>query len=364
MKMNHRYFFTVAGMALLTGLVSCDDNENDASGMSKSEAKAAIASFNSAAKTDLQALADTKGLDAANDFFDLTSVDDPFGRTSADKQKLREFLRKKGQDFRSIFETSSSKTGRKASSESFDFEGNKGVYEWNAALEQFEYTADHNAIKILFPTEGSASNNAELNLTAFEDEAVEDAETGEVSYEPTLLVASLKVDGTLALSLDLEVDYDALGFPITTDISVTTPPFTSTIKLDVTAPTKSTLSISLRKSQEVIFATSVNATYGDASKSEESLSSIDGFIQFKNLKLQGSVDLDGADDPEVDFNKFVKLALYSDNNKAGDIIFEDINGQSIPFIRYSDGSKEKLEDVLKPVMDEIDAMTEDLGVNG
>jgi hypothetical protein len=60
----------------------------------------------------------------------------------------------------------------------------------------------------------------------------------------------------------------------------------------------------------------------------------------------------------------VKLSLHSNNKKVGDIVFETVNGQETPFIKYGDGTKEKLEDALKPVVDEIDALFEDLDVNG
>lgn len=355
-------------LSMLLCLSACDndDNSKPSSGnqLSKADAKAALSNFNSQASTDLQDLGEAEGLLAVRDFFTLVDQDDPFGRIGTDQKGVRAFFRTKGQEFRSVFSPVTSSKGRTSAEESFDFDAKKGVYEWNEELQAFELTAQSTAIKIKFPTEGSLSNNAELQLLAYADVEITDDETGETYYEPTSLKAELYTDNVKAAGLDLEVEYDEAGFPLTADVAVSVTPFTASLSVDVTNSTSSSISVSLREGQETIIATSIVAKYGDSSKSEESLETLEGFVQFKSLKLQGNVDLTAANGENVDLNSIVKLALYSDNKKVGDIVFVTENAQDVAYVKYADGSKEKLEDVLKPVADEISELGESLQVNG
>jgi hypothetical protein len=350
--------------ALIAGLSGCD-NEDGPSSLSKTDAKAKISEFNATATQDLQALADAEGVKALASLSDLTTFDDPFGRARTDQKKLRAFLRKKGSQFKSIFSENTT-SGRVKGSEPFDFNGNKGVYEWNSVDEVFVKTGTSNIIVIKFPAEGSETNNAELQLSAYEEVQFYDAEWEEYSYEPSLIDASVLVDGTEVASLNVDIDWDDNGFPLSGELTATVVPFTATVSFDVSGSTKNTLSASLTKNTETLFATSISVLYSSATKSEETLKSIDGFVQLKNLKLDGSINVADMDavQGEIDLNDFVKLALYSDGKKLGDIVFvtEEVDGfqEDVAYLKYSDGTKEKLETVLQPVIDELDQLSADL----
>jgi hypothetical protein len=362
MKITNR-LLTVGALAFAITLSSCNDDDEKGSQLSKGDAKAQLAVFNSDATKDLQDLADADGVKAMQDFFDLTAIDEPLdGRLASDKNKFRAFLRDKGREFRSVFVPASIGKGRINGEEPFDFDGNKGTYAWDEELQQFTYSGDASAIEILFPTEGSTTNNAKLQITAYEEQFVDDEFGG--YYEPTLINAGLFVNNTKKAGLDLSIDYDAAGFPVSADVDVMVTPFTATLSFDVSNSASSTVSFSVLKDQTTLVATSVTVKYSDSSKSEESLTSIDGFVQFKNLKVQGSIDADGANGEEVDFNDFVKAALYADNSKIGDIVFVTENEQAIPYVKYADGTQEKLEVVLQPVIDELENLSESLDNNG
>jgi hypothetical protein len=365
MNIKHR-LLTAATLAFAITLSSCNDDDDKGGGqLSKGDAQAKLSQFNSDATSDLQELADANGLEAMQDFFDLTSIDDPLdgGRIASDKNKFRAFLRDKGREFRSVFAPAASVKGRTNGEEPFDFDNNTGTYAWDSELQEFVYQGDAGSVIILFPTEGSTTNNAKLQITAYDEQLVED-EWGDSYYEPTVINASLFVNEVKQAELDLNIDYDDAGFPLSADIEVMVTPFTASLTFDVSNSTSSTISFSLLNNQQTVIATSVTVKYADASKSEESLSSLEGFVQFKNLKLQGTIDAEGANGEEVDFNDFVKLALYADNAKIGDIVFVTENEQAIPYVKYADGSQEKLEVVLQPVVDEIEALGESLDNNG
>jgi hypothetical protein len=142
---------------------------------------------------------------------------------------------------------------------------------------------------------------------------------------------------------------------------LTVTPFKLSVAFDTKGNTSNSLSVSLLRNQETVVATSITVNYKDASKSEESVKSIDGYVQLRNLKLQGTINAEGANNSqgEVDLNDFVKLALYDGDQKLADVVFEDENGAAVAYLKYADGSKEKVETALQPVIDEIDAIADD-----
>jgi hypothetical protein len=357
---------SITALAVILSLSACDkDEEKNSSEFSKVDAQSKITAFNASATQDLQDLATADGLEAIVDLTSLIDSDDPFGgRLSTDKKRLKKFFRKKGHSFRTIIAKKYAKNGRTNGEEPFDFNNNTGLFTWNPEIGEFEKTGESDIIKIQFPTEGSASNNAELQITAYEETLIldEDFET----YQPTVLRAALLVNNTEAASLDLNIEWDAQGFPLTADFNATVAPFTATLSFDVTGDDKNTLSASLLRDQRTLFSTSVTVLYSSVAKTESDLKTISGFVQLLDLKLEGNIDMEGMDNDveHVDLNKYIKLELKSENKKVGDIIFvmETIDGveESLPYLEYADGTKEKLEDVLKPVTDELEQLEEDL----
>jgi hypothetical protein len=346
---------TVGALALSLSMYSCKDDENSSS-ISKADAQRILGDFNTSTQSDLQDFSSTDGLEAIQTFFDLTSIDDPFGaRVATDRKGLRKFFQDKGERFKSVFAPVSTK-GRVAQDGGFDFEANKGVYEWNAVSEVFELTAQATTIKIKFPTEGSETNNAELNITAYSEVEVYDEDAAEYYYTPVELKATIKVDNETVSAIDLAMEYDDNGFPLLANISFSATPYTATLTFDDSNTTTSTIGATLLNGNETLLATSVSVKYEDESKSEESLKLVTGFVQVNSLKLQGEIDFAAGDQAEVDLNEIFKLTLYSNGDKVGKVVFEEINEELVPYLQYTDGSKEKLEDVLAPVIEEIEEL--------
>jgi hypothetical protein len=357
-------------LALIFGLSACnhDDEDVQTSDLSKTEATAKISSFNATAKQDLQDLSSAKGFEALTSLSDLASLDDPFGgRTTTDKKKLKTFLRTKGQAFQKIINKSYYTSGRSKEG-GFDFAANAGIYTWNADLEEFEKTATSDIIKIQYPSEGSTTNNAELRLNAYEEQEFYDEEFGEYYYEPTSIDAELLVDAAKVASLQFSATWDPSETPLTADITAMVTPFTATASFDVTSSTKNTLSASLKRDSQTIFSTSVEVLYSGTEKSDEDIKTVTGFVQLIDLKIEGGINVEGIDQAQgevVDLNEFVSLKVTTDGKNVGKIVFKtetDSNGDesSIAYIEYSDGSQEKLEDVLKPIQDELDSIDDDI----
>lgn len=356
---------SLAALAAIIGFTSCDndDDQKDSTQLLKTEAKAKISSFNSSAKTDLQNLSGAEGLKAIGDLFELVDTDDPFGRTSADRKKLHHFFQKKSKDLKDIF--SKNIAGRTAE-EPFNFEGNLGIYAWNPELGEageFEYIDNAEVIEIQFPTEGSTTNDAQLTLTAYSEIEFFDEEFEETYYEPTLLNASLHVDQVKVASIYLEAEWNQDGFPLAASLMLQVAPYKLNIEFDDSSVNSSYVNISLLQNQETLVAIATTVKYKDGSKSEGSLSSVDGYLQVKNLKVQGTINGDALNEQEINWNDVVKVALYDGDKKLGDIIHVEENGAYVAYLQYADGSKEKLETVLQPVVDEIEKLKEDLDVN-
>jgi hypothetical protein len=353
---------SLAALSLVIGfLASCNKDDENGNQLSKNEAQAKLNALNSEATNDLEDLANADGFSALRSLFDLTELDDPFaGRASNDKQKVRNYFRKKGNELRTIFIKKTAGSGRIQSDEPFDFNAHKGIYEWNFDTESFVKTGSSSIIEIRFPTEGSTTNNATLKITAYSEVELFDEEWEEIYFEPEVIQASLAVDGEEVASLDLNIDWDEEGFPLMADITVELVPFTGNLTFDVSGAMVSTVSASIFHNDDILLATSVTVTYDDASKSEESIETIVGYVQVRDVKLEGDVDVEAMDQSsDGDPNDYVHLALFADGTKLGDIVFEDEDGEWIPYIQYADGSKEKLEDVLEPILDELDNLESD-----
>lgn len=347
-------------LVVLIGISACNDDEGTGQ-LSKQDAQARLNEFNAGASGDLSDFADADGVQAIKDFFDLAQTDDPFGRISVDRGKFRTFFREKGRAFKSIFVKD--KAFGRTQTGAFNFEEHAGVYAWNPELGEqgeFELVDDSNIIIILFPTEGSETNNARLEITALSEVEIYDEEWDEYRYELAELNASLSVNQTEVASLDLGIEWDEAGFPLSGSVTLEVAPYKATVTFNDAAATTSSISASFIKGDRTLIATSVTANYSDDSKSEDALTSLEGYVQFLELKVQGAINVPAADAEDVDWNEVIDLALYHNNDKLGDIVFEMVNDESVAYLQYADGSKEELETVLKPVIDEIEALTEEL----
>ncbi|HEY9048680.1 MAG TPA: hypothetical protein VIN08_22400 [Ohtaekwangia sp.] len=356
--------FSAAALATVIGFASCDnDDATDNNNASKEDAKASIASFNASAKTDLQNLSNTEGLKTIRNLFDLVDTDDPFGRQAADRNKLRHYFKQKGNDLKKIFRTNEAD---RIAEESFNFEDNLGIYTWNPSVGEageFERTGDAEVIEIHFPTEGSESNNALLTLKGYSEKEFFDEESQETYYEPTLLNADLYADDVKVASVYLEAAWNDEGFPLSASLVLSVSPYKLDIEFDDSAATSSYINISLLQNQQTLIGAVTTLKYKDSSKSEESLTRVEGYLQFKNLKVQGLINGEELNKQEINWNNVVQAALYDGDKKLGDIIHVDENGAYVPYLQYTDGSKEKLETVLQPVVDELENLKDDFESN-
>ncbi|MEM1408308.1 MAG: hypothetical protein AAGG59_16110, partial [Bacteroidota bacterium] len=207
-----------------------------------------------------------------------------------------------------------------------------------------------------------------LRITNYAEESIVEEEDGFVNeyYAITELNADLSVDGTTQVSVDLLVDYNDSGDPVSLNGSLFVNPYTFTVTFNDTQATVSNLTASITEGSNVITSADLTVMF-ETSEKEEPIA-VSGFVQYLNIKLQGSIDVTGADDEGDDFdiNEFISLELFDGDNKIGDIVFvyeddEDGYEEEVIYVEYPDGSKERLEDILQPVIDEFEDQFDDWG---
>ena len=367
-----KYKILTIFLILITSF-SCNDSDEPEI-LAPENAKAAITVNTSNLTTDIVGITQSEGAEALVDLIDLTDLADPFnGRSSLNRSEINKLLKEKSLQFKSIFIPRGSVNLRTDQHGGFDFEANWGIYEWIQMEGIFvKSPSEGEMIIIRFPTEGSQTNNAELRITGYNETLIIYEENGIVNedYYPTLITADLSVDEELMVDLVFEAAYNDIGDPISADISLFINPYRFTLNFDDTNSLSASLSASISKNDNIIASVSVDVVFSNLEK--EDVSVLEGFVQYLDLKISGRIDVAGLveieDLGEGDPNEFINLKLTIGSQVAGNIILvEEIDDsfpdetEWVPYIEYSDGSRERLEDLLEETIIELEYFFDEVG---
>jgi len=355
--MKIKYFLPVLSIIFLA---SCSNDENAELGNASDQINAIAGELND----DVVTLVQSDGVNGARTLFDLIENSNQFGRVSPYQMDENRALVTNQIDRISYSFTAG--IARLLNEEPADFAENKGVYVWNFDLEDFEKTDDSEFIVLAFPTEGSTTNNAEFRLTEFTVIEIDGEEL------PTTIKADLSIDNDPlvdedpVIELDFVVNYSADGNPEVADIYLVAIPFALDITFDDSETSTTSLAVALLLNSESLVAVDVDVEFDSEAKLEPK--TISGEVSYRTLRIVGSVSDDQMDNSlDSDPNDYIDLALFVGEDKKGDIVFlfeeiiEDgeIYEDYVPYVEYADGSKEKLEEILEPVIDEIEVLLED-----
>jgi hypothetical protein len=340
-------------LTVLLGVSSCGDDE--AGKASKAEVKAAFEAANDQISNDLNSFSNSSGYEAMNQLSVLTDETNPFGRKSSHKrEQVIENFKAGVYAIRGIVTNSTDATNARISGdEPFNFNENKGIYEWSPEEAIFVRTEDAEIIVILFPTEGSVTNNAEFRMTAYEETSTPN---GDELYSPTLIKASILVNDTKELELNADVAYNDEDQPVKGDVYYFVNPFALEVAFDDTGSTSSSFSESLSKSGKVLIGFGATVNFQDASKDESSLKSASGYFQLVDIKLVVNAKM--TESTSGDINDFISISIKVKGKSGGKIILEqdETTGEIIPYVKYTDGSAEPLENLLADLSFEIEDM--------
>lgn len=335
--------------------MSCSSDEQTVTPISAQEANTHIATFNDKASSDVQELIHSTGLNGLNDLFELTNVDDPFGRRGFAQQPVQAWFRTKAHAFREIFVSSHFKDGRNQS-EPFNFLQRKGVYTWSPKDQAFLKKAESDVIMIEYPAGTSATNNAVLIISDYYETKVFDQTLQSETYQPERIVASLSIDDTEQVALNLFMKWDTNGFPVRANVIFTVKPFQTTIQFDVGNEKMNALGIQIKRNAISLFSSNLTVRYSDQRKSQESITKVEGYVKFHEVKLEGEINVEATRKADVNWDEIIQLSLYHDERKLGDVVMiEDANGAEA-FLKYNDGTTERLETVMMPFIDQFNEL--------
>ena len=343
-----KHIIRLSLLAFSLGMLSCEDEATSNGDLNADIAKAELNALASQASADVTRLTESEGVSGAIDLLYLLE-DFDFSARKSYEEGVREQLHLIAQYF--VYGPSS----RVSDDEKpFSFDDIKGLYEWNSETESFDESASDFFI-VLFPTEGSITNNAELKISSLDLIHITENIDGYIDeYQvPTDIEAYLKVDGELMVSLDFTAEWTETGFPRKADVELLVSPFTFVLGFDNTFPKSSSLVTSVQLDGEVIIGADVDVEFATERKEEPAI--LDGFVQYYNLKVSGNVDVPTAEEENSDLNDFINLELLLEGEKIGDIIFENDEA----YVLYSDGSRELLEEILEPVLADIEDLIND-----
>lgn len=352
-------------------LFSCDPDDGPEL-LAPEDAKTAIVENSNNLSTDIIGIFQSEGADALKDLINLTNSMDPFnGRSSLNRTETNKLLMEKSSQFKSIFIPKESVNLRTDQHGGFDFELNWGVYEW--VIDGFIKTSDEGSMIIIrFPTEGSQTNNAELRITGYEETLITYDDNGFPfeGYYPTLITADLSVDGNLMVDLNFEVAYNQIGSPEEANIYLLINPYKFQLTFNGPNNQSANLSASISKHNDIIASVNLDVVFVDQENDE--ISVLEGFVQYLDVKISGKIDVEGL--VEIDEmgvgnpNEFIDLKLSIGSQVAGTIILveeADVDFPDetywVPFVEYSDGSKENLLDVLEESIIELELFFDDIG---
>jgi uncharacterized protein YaiE (UPF0345 family) len=354
--MKRLAIYTLTALSFFT--FSCDSDDETVSEVTTEMAKATMLETDVQTSSDIVGITQTEGIDGLRSFFNLIGDTDPFGgRSDVSHEEYRGFVKKQTRLFRQIFNVKKSLTG-KEEEDDFNFEENKGIYDWNFGTEDFERAGDSEIIVLNFPTENSQTNNATLRITDYEEVLIID--DGYEEYYPTKLAADLTINEALVIDADATVAYNDYGDPVSGNISLQLVPYTFSLVFDDTASTSASLSASISEGGETIVGVDLTVTFDAADKEE--VTSVSGSVQYGDLKVKG--DITNLDGESEDINDFINLEVFENDTKLGDIIFiEELDGNDlidVPYIKYNDGTTENLEDLFEDTIIELEDFFDEL----
>ncbi len=343
--------------AIVIIFAACSD-END-SGLSPEGASAQISSIAGEMNDDVVTMVQSEGVQGALSLVELMENSTEFGRISPyTPDENQAFVQQQVGTIAYHFTTG---VADALGEEPQDFIDLKGVYLWNFDLEDFEKVEESDFLVIGFPSEGSTTNNAEFRLTEYTVVEIDQEEW------PTAIKADLAVDDVTYINLNLIVNYDSEGAIEAADITLDVLPFSLDLTFSDKEAQSSFLDVALLLEGEDLVGIDVEIEFDSEDKLEPV--AISGEVFYRDLKIAGSIS-DTMMDESVDSNPndYVDLDLLIADDKVGDIVFvleefEDEWGtyeEYVPYVQYSDGTQENLEELLEDVILEIEDLFEDL----
>jgi hypothetical protein len=257
--------------------------------------------------------------------------------------------------------------------------GDYGVYRFNFVIDDFELVQNSTTkLEIMFPADEDAyysqQNNAELLIDNLTYKTITYTETYWDEWEQTWITetyeeviplsasVSLKIDGSILMTMTYAATYDNNGFPTSMTAGMTMAPYEFTMSFSGSG-TNFTTTLSFKESGNVVMAYDVALVYTSDMEGVEKLS---GSYTVSPLKAQGWINAAAIEDHmetvgdvggSYDLNYLnsqldMELVHVGLNAKIGDIEFRMFTdpeyNETYPVLAviYSDGSYEWMDTIV------------------
>jgi hypothetical protein len=258
----------------------------------------------------------------------------------------------------------------------------EGKYTWNSAQEDWDFTNMSDVVIFEFPgMEGDQSNTAVITIDNFSAltlvDPVVEFDEGTEPQLPTSLNIDIQYDGTSIASYIFEATYQDNGMPTSLNTRLTVADFSYQVDLEHTPYSEMSLTSSFRHkdnilieghidntgnwSQENIENVSNSESESEIPSVEEILANSNAYIQVMNIKVAGSVNLEGL---APDLRTIEEQFTNEDDEYTlafNDSLANAINSNAQLVIVYADNHEKIAEVEAYPYYDEYwDEYTVDL----
>jgi hypothetical protein len=252
------------------------------------------------------------------------------------------------------------------SSTPFDFNSKVGTYTYSSSDSSWSHNPGGSKIVIMYPanySQGNSTNNAVLTVDRYTEINV--ATDTSHDYLPTAMNANLTVDGAKVAGLDFTASYNPDGTPTALMLRLSVNPYLLSINFTNQGATMVS-DISLTKTGAVIFGFGATVNFMDAS--QKKVNTVNGaYLQLTDIKLAGDINANAIDKANAStfsgkekaaiLNQNVNVAISYKGSQVGILDFEadsaKTSSNTVPYIKFNDGSIEKLSEYFKPVTDKI-----------
>jgi len=300
---------------------ACEEDETEK--LSKEDAVVELNNLDTEMSTYMEEMMNSDGIEAMDALMALMYIDDPFASSKSTKTNVIPTIK---QYLLPVNPEQHEKSALEV--ESFDFDSWVGTYTWNATLNYWEEAPNDPSDKIvlIFPTEGSTTNNATITIYNYEEVEIPytDYYGTYYDYYPTDVDADLYVDDIKVVDIDLQASWvmtgDNAGDPTSLDISVYLLPFDFTGTFNQSS-TSASIDFSINYDGAQIFSAGVDATF-ESSDMEDPLT-IGGYIQLLAVKVEATVDVNGIETIFEDLEN--QTSPYTTMDELTDAINDEIN---------------------------------------
>ncbi len=344
--------------ALMLSMYSCkDDDTDEVTELTSSEAKAKLESSETAAVDLVNSLKNGEAANAYDQFF------------TAAKSALFNKEEGNGEWFDSMFIALEDvidfdqMESEMENSSRFYFSNYTGLYVWDFAKQRWNKSASDQII-FQFPTEPTdTKNTGEFKISGYADTQVN--LDGEIVYLPTALHISLTKNGTSILGFNInEMAYDVNEMALVTKLDIVTyvNPISTSYKYEKKSNTNYTTSYNITDGTNSIAASADLNTDKAITEdfSENNLVSVGGALSINQLALNYNVNLEKIIDAmeisetdeaiEATLNENVKAEITEDGAYIGKLFFQDEN----VYIVYADGTMTPAEEFFDAVIDQVE----------